>query len=121
MRLNEKLIDLLDDLHDIMMKKGQPIKARAYKKAQDTLYKIDHDINDVQQLKGMPFIGDTILNKFETFIREGKLKMIEDYKNKPEYILSNIYGVGPKKAKELVDKGIKNIEDLRNLKSINLI
>lgn len=114
MRLNEKLIDLLDDLHNIMMKKGEPIKARAYKKAQDTLYKIDNDITDVQELKGMPFIGDTILNKFETFIREGKLKMIEDYKNKPEYILSNIYGVGPKKAKELVDKGIKNIEDLRN-------
>lgn len=114
MRLNEKLIDLLDDLHDIMMKKGEPIKARAYKKAQDTLYKIDHDITDLQQLKGMPFIGDTILNKFETFIREGKLKIIEDYKNKPEYVLSNIYGVGPKKAKELVDKGIKNIEELRN-------
>ena len=114
MRLNEKLIDLLDTLHDIMMKKGEPIKARAYKKAQDTLYKIDQDITDVQQLKGMPFIGDTILNKFDTFIKEGKLKMIEDYKNKPEYVLSNIYGVGPKKAKELVDKGIKNIEELRN-------
>lgn len=114
MRLNEKLIDLLDNLHDIMMKKGEPIKARAYKKAQDTLYKIDEDITDVEQLKGKPFIGDTILNKFDTFIKEGKLKMIEDYKNRPEYVLSNIYGVGPKKAKELVDKGIKNIEELRN-------
>lgn len=114
MRLNEKLIDLLDNLHDIMMKKGEPMKARAYKKAQDTLYKIDEDITDVEQLKGKSFIGDTILNKFDTFIREGKLQMIEDYKNRPEYVLSNIYGVGPKKAKELVDKGIKNIEELRN-------
>ena len=33
------------------------------------------------------------------------------WKTIPEYVLSNIYGVGPKKAKELVDKGIKDIDE----------
>jgi DNA ligase (NAD+) len=114
MRLNEKLINLLEKLNGIMLKKGQPIKARAYKKAQETLYKIDEDITDIEQLKGKPFIGPTILKKFEVYLIDGKLKLIEDYETSPENILSNVYGIGPKKAEELVKEGVKNIKELRN-------
>jgi len=114
MRLNDKLINLLEKLNDIMLKKGNPVKARAYKKAQETLYKIDEDITDIEQLKGKPFIGPTILKKFEVYLIDGKLKLIEDYESSPENILSNVYGIGPKKAEELVKEGVKNIKELRN-------
>ena len=114
MRLNEKLIDLLDKLHDIMIKKGEPMRARAYKKAQDTLYNIDEDITDIKQLKNEPYIGKVIMEKFDTYLKEGKLKLIEDYENTPESILSDVYGIGPKKAEELVKNGIDTIRILRN-------
>ena len=113
MRLNEKLIDLLEELSEIMMKKGQPMRARAYTKAKETIYNINEDITDIKQLKGQPFIGDTILEKFDTYLKEGKLELIENFKLQPENILSDIYGVGPKKAKELVEKGIKSVDSLR--------
>lgn len=114
MRLNEKLIGLLDKLHDIMMKKGEPMRARAYKKAQDTIYNINEDITDLKQLKDKPYIGKVIMEKFETYLKDGKLKLIEDFENKPENILSDVYGIGPKKAQELVKEGVDTIRKLRN-------
>ena len=41
------------------------------------------------------------------------LKIIEREKNNPVNILSDVYGIGPKKAQELVDQGITTIEQLR--------
>jgi NAD-dependent DNA ligase len=46
-------------------------------------------------------------------LKTGTLPIFEKERDKPEYILSEIYGVGPKKAKELVEKGITNISQLR--------
>lgn len=36
-RLNEKFIDLMEKLSDIMIKQGEPFRARAYQKAQETM------------------------------------------------------------------------------------
>ena len=114
MRLNEKLIALLDKLHDVMMKKGEPMRARAYKKAQETIYNINEDITDLKQLKDKPYIGKVIMEKFETYLKDGKLKLIEDFENKPENILSDVYGIGPKKAQDLVKQGVDSIRKLKN-------
>jgi DNA polymerase/3'-5' exonuclease PolX len=46
-------------------------------------------------------------------VNTGTLKILEREKNNPVNILGEIYGVGPKKAKELVEKGITTIEQLR--------
>ena len=112
-RLNEKFIDLLEKLSVLMSKKGEVFKARAYKKAQETIMTFTNDITNIDQLKGKPGIGDTIMQKLKEFIETGSLQLLEKEKENPENILSDIYGVGPKKAKELVEKGIKSITDLR--------
>ena len=39
--------------------------------------------------------------------------MLENERNDPINILTKVYGIGPKKAKEFVDKGITSIEDLK--------
>ena len=50
-RYNEKFIDILDQLSNIMLKQGEPFKSRAYQKAQETImaypndYLISHGIN----------------------------------------------------------------------------
>ena len=112
-RLNEELANLMDQLQTIMNKQGQPFKARAYKKAEETIMATTNDITDVEQLKGKPGIGETIMEKLKEYKETGTLRLLEREKNNPENILSDVYGVGPKKAKELVAKGITSIDQLR--------
>jgi DNA ligase (NAD+) len=112
-RLNEKLIDLLERLSNLMSKKGEHFKSRAYKTAQETIMSFTTDITDINELKGKPGIGETIMTKFKEYMETGTLELLEREKENPENILSDIYGVGPKKAKELVDMGIRSIAELR--------
>jgi NAD-dependent DNA ligase len=112
-RYNEQFIDLMEKLSNIMLKKGEAFRARAYQKAQETIMAFPSDITSVEQLNGKPGIGSTILEKLNEYVTTGTLKILEREKNNPVNILGEIYGVGPKKAKELVDKGITTIEQLR--------
>lgn len=111
--LNIKLAALMSKLSDIMMRTGEPMRARAYSKAEETILAMDTDIKTADDLKGKPGIGDTILKKVKEYLESGKLELIEREENKPEVILTNVYGIGPQKAKELVALDIKNIHDLR--------
>jgi len=110
---NQEFIDILDKLSAIMVKQGEPFRARAYQKAQETIMSYPSDITDPAQLKGLPGIGDTIMEKFNEYVQTGTLKVLEREKTNPLNILADVYGIGPKKAKELVDKGITNIDQLR--------
>jgi len=112
-RYNEDFIGLMDKLANIMSKRGEPFRGRAYQKAQETIMAYPDDIITVDQLKGKPAIGPTILEKLNEYVNTGTLKILEREKNNPVNILGEIYGVGPKKAKELVEKGITDIEQLR--------
>ena len=112
-RYNEEFIGLMDKLANIMSKRGEPFRGRAYQKAQETIMAYPDDIITVDQLKGKPAIGPTILEKLNEYVNTGTLKILEREKNNPVNILGEIYGVGPKKAKELLEKGITDIEQLR--------
>jgi DNA ligase (NAD+) len=112
-RLNEQFIDLMEKLSGIMMKQGEPFRARAYQKAQETIMSYPGDITSPDQLKGKPGIGDTIMEKLNEYMNTGTLRILEREKANPVNILGEIYGVGPKKAKELVDQGITTIDQLR--------
>ena len=112
-RLNERFIELMGQLSDIMLKQGEPFRARAYQKAQETIMSFNGDILSPEQLNGLPGIGSTIMEKFKEYVETGKLKVIERERNNPVNILADIYGIGPKKAKELVEKGITSVAQLR--------
>ena len=112
-RLNEKFIELMEQLADIMLKQGESFRARAYQKAQETIMSYPADILNPNDLKGKPGIGPTIMEKLEEYVKTGTLKILEREKNNPVNKLAEVYGIGPKKAKELVDNGITSIEDLR--------
>jgi len=113
-RWNEDFIDLLDKLANLMLKQGEAFRARAYQKAQETLMTYPEDITDPAQLKGLPAIGSTILEKLNEYVKTGTLRVLEREKNNPIYVLGEIYGVGPKKAKELVEAGITTLDQLRS-------
>ena len=116
---NEELINVFGKLNEIMMAKGEPFRARAYKVAQETIMNITYEITTANQLKGKKGIGETILNKVKEYIETGKLQAIEKEKDNPIYIFTQVYGIGSKKAKELVEKNkITNIDQLRENKNL---
>ena len=112
--MNEALINLLGRLEELMNMKGEPFRARAYHNAAESLMLFDGDITNIDQLKGRKAIGATILKKFKEFEETGTLKLLERAKGNPIYQFTKIYGIGPKKAKSLVEKdGVTTIDELR--------
>lgn len=114
--LNEKFTDLLTRLENLMKMKGEVFRARAYQKAKETVMAYPEKITSIEQLRGLPGIGETIIKKFNEFDKTGTLKVLEREKNHPRYIFAKVYGIGPKKAKELADMGLTSIKELRERK-----
>ena len=112
-RINEKLIGVLGELKDIMMRKGEKHRAWAYQKAQDTIIVLEEDITHPDQLKGKPGIGSTILSKMHEFINTGTLKVLERERGNPINVLTRVYGIGAQHAKGFISKGLTTLEDLR--------
>jgi DNA polymerase/3'-5' exonuclease PolX len=92
-------------------------KVRAYGKVITQLKAIDGPITkfeDVASIKGM---GEKIQLKIKEILESGKLSAAEQIVAKGEIdsfeVLSNVHGIGPVKARELMKAGIKTIADLR--------
>jgi len=112
--MNKELIDIMEELADIMVRQGEPFKSRAYKKAAETIMGFPEDITDVSQLKGKPGIGKTIMDKLEEFQKTKTLRVLERERKNPLNLFTKIYGIGPKKAKQIIEDGITTIEELKN-------
>ena len=110
---NSKFANLLSRLSDAMMRSGEPMKARAYKKGEETILGFTTDIRSIDDIKGKSGIGTAIVNKLQEYIDTGKIRVLDEEENKPERVFTDIYGIGPKKAKELVQQGITSIDELR--------
>ncbi|KAJ8675684.1 hypothetical protein QAD02_011470 [Eretmocerus hayati] len=99
-------------------------KYNAYRKAANTLAALDERVKSGEEAKKLPGIGDKIAKKIDEFLETGKLRKLEDI-NKDENnvainLLTRVTGIGPSKAKELVEAGIKSIEDLKkNIDKLN--
>lgn len=111
---NEAFSKVLGRLHSMMISQGEPFRARAYKNAQETIQGITFDITSVEQLKSITGIGSTILSKLDEYVRTGTLSLFEKEKENPIYVLTQVFGIGPKKAEELVKvHHIRSIDELR--------
>ena len=113
-RYNEELISILNEIDDLLSKKGEHFRAKAYRQASESIIIYDGDITTVEDLKNIQKIGKTTLSKLSEYINTGKIVMLDNERKDPINILTKVYGIGPKKAKEFVDKGITSIEDLKN-------
>lgn len=112
-RYNEELISAFNEIDDLLSKKGEHFRAKAYREASESIVLYENDITSVNDLNNIPKLGKTTLNKLTEYINTGKIQMLENERNDPINILTKVYGIGPKKAKEFVAKGITSIEDLK--------
>jgi len=111
--LNKSLLGILGQLEELMKLKGEPFRARAYHNAAEAIMLYQKPILDINQLQGQPGIGKTIMAKFKEYTTTGKLKTLERAKGDPLYLFPKIYGIGPKKAKQLVAAGVTTLDELR--------
>ncbi len=112
------ILDALTILYKREIAEKEVFKARAYEKVITQLKASKEPIRSFEDVAAMEGIGKKIALKIKEIIETGALKAAE--RTKEEYPLSsldafqNIYGVGPKKAAELIDAGIRTIAQLRD-------
>lgn len=114
----QKVLDSLEVLRIRDLQSGEKFSALAYTKAIRELKKVSK-INSLKDVEGVSGVGKKIKDKIKEILETGELKAavkakeevpVELYQN-----LLNVYGIGPVKAKELIEKdNIKSIEDLES-------
>lgn len=101
--------------------KDAAFRAKAYRDAGDVLMGIQDDITlatldlwDRDKKARPKGVGPTILSKLREFATTGGLAALRKEYARPQLELTNVYGIGPKRADELVEKhGIKSVAELR--------
>jgi len=98
-------------------------KAIAYSKVLNQLYNYKENILNYDDFIKTIKVGDRIALKVKQLIDDGIIKYEEekikkDVNFKIQTELKKIYGIGDAKIKELIDKGIKSINDLEKNKHL---
>eukprot|EP00095_Tigriopus_kingsejongensis_P001135 snap_masked-scaffold1099_size62903-processed-gene-0.14 protein:Tk01135 transcript:snap_masked-scaffold1099_size62903-processed-gene-0.14-mRNA-1 annotation:"dna polymerase beta-like" len=92
-------------------------RSTAYRKAAQTIAAHEEQIQSGSQAKKIRGVGQKIAEKIDEFLSTGKLKKLEKIRGNDSNVaiglLTRVSGIGPAKARELVEAGILTIEALR--------
>ncbi len=113
-----EVIKILEEFKEYHKSLGNNIKAAQYAKAINSIKNSKiKKIKKGEDLYNLSYVGKGITNKINEFIQTGQVKLLEDFKKNPVVLahkeLTTVFGIGPKKAKELVSKEIYTVEDLK--------
>ena len=111
---NDKFIQLLTRLQQILTIKKEHFRANAYKKAAEAILMYPEDITNPDQISHLKGIGSTILEKLHEYVDTGKINYIQQFENNPINVLTKVHGIGIKNAEDLIKKGIDSISKLRD-------
>ena len=122
MSKNSLVSSILEELADYTeMEDDQPYRARAYRRAAQTIKSIEEDIEQIAKegnLKEIPGIGDAIEKKIKEILETGKLTSLDKLKQSTPVdvaSLTKVEGIGPKTVKDLYRQlQIKNLEELES-------
>ena len=114
----EIIIKELDTLRRADIARRELFSAKAYAKVIEQLRAMSTPIQNINDVKGVAGVGKNIKLKIQEILETGSLKAATEARKETNLesleILQGIHGVGPVKAKQLVEtKGIKTIADLR--------
>ena len=116
---NMNIVNLFEELSDLLNKLGEPFRAKAYKSASNAISTYQEEITKDTDLNSIKGLGKTTIEKVHEILETGHIKYVDELKQRPQILFTNVYGIGPKKAKELADKGYKTILELSNAYSEN--
>jgi len=94
----------------------QPFKARAYSKVINSIEMSTNKLDNLDDFANIKGIGDKIKEKIKEYFETGKINAVERALADPKFSLkrklANLYGVGPVKIKDLMDK-VNSFEELK--------
>lgn len=123
--LNKKLAEIFEEIADMLDlgEKDLFFEVRAYRKIAQTLDTMQEDVEEiyakggVKAIDDLPGVGKSTAELIEEYIKTGKMKKYTTLKKKYPIdfkTLTNIQGMGPRKAFKLYQKlGVKNLDDLK--------
>ena len=108
----------------------QKFKAKIYKEAGEQLKNMKDKVTSSNDIKDLPGIGNAIINKLDEYIKTGKVKNLEDLKDKygtdvyekekihekKKEIFLQIPWIGDATAEKILELNINNIEELKKRK-----
>jgi len=114
----KNIVEFLEVLRKKEVAAKEPFKAKAYAtviKNVNALTKEVHSVDDLKEVKG---IGEKIRTKLVEYFETGKVQEAENASNNGVTgimeELMNIHGIGPAKARSLVEvDGVKSVDDLK--------
>jgi len=117
-----EILKILEEFHLYHKSLGNNIKATQYSRAITSIKNAkfkkvsENDYNDLLEL---PWVGKGIVSKINEYLKTGKIKLLDEFRKNPIVLahkeLTGVFGIGPKKAKELINKGIFSIADLKKV------
>ena len=109
----EIYVSLLEELSSLMYNKGDSMRARAYGRASESISKYNQPVSDPSVLKSLSGVGKTMISKLQEYEKTGTIKALEKARADPVNIFTKVYGIGPKKARDLVNLNVSDIDELR--------
>lgn len=112
------IIEQLSILEKHEKQSKNTFKARAYSKVIREIKNVSEPIENVDQVLTLPGVGKSIADKIREIFTTGELQKAQDIQESSTFnvreVFMKIYGVGPVKANELVEKhGMRSLEELR--------
>jgi DNA polymerase/3'-5' exonuclease PolX len=126
--MNKDLIQQFSILQAYFKSKNDTGRNIAYGKVVSGLRTIRDKVTNISQLKNIPGIGETALKKVKEYLDTGKIEAVEDakaeiqkgkklsIKESTTELFQTVWGVGPKKADQLYESGVRTLEELERRK-----
>ena len=102
--VKEKIIIILTDLKQYYAAAGDRFRMMAYQKAIHTIKKLDKPIHSLEDVRGLPGIGKSMLEKISEVLEKGDYNTTR-HKNKDAELLekiTSIYGIGPVLGRKMI-------------------
>ncbi len=116
---NDKVVDVLNEIADLLDIKDVQFKPRAYRRAAREIESLTQDLEDIHnegKLEDIPSVGKNISEKITELLQTGQLEYLNDLRKEipldPD--LLKVRNLGPKKAKKLWETlEVTTIDDLK--------
>lgn len=86
--INKKVAQILREIAELLEIEGIAFKPKAYRKAAEVIEKLEQDLKKIYKKEGLkglqkiPGIGKSIAQKIEEYLKKGKIKYLEELKEK---------------------------------------